>query len=119
MGVWGTLVEVRGFWGWVLSRVGVVKGLRLLVCVLDDVLQAAQGFVDRGGVWEGVEQVRSEEHHIGSLLDARVMFAANAFAEVEVRALCERVFEDGHSLSKGDTVLLEIGCRFGWVVLEN
>ena len=51
-----------------------------------DLLEAAQGFVDGLGVGEGVEQVGGDEDDVGSGLHAVVVFAAHAFAEVEVGA---------------------------------
>ena len=56
-----------------------------------DLLQRAQSFVDGLGVGEGVEQVQVDDREVCPLLQAVGVFAANAFAEIEVGARRERI----------------------------
>ena len=56
-----------------------------------ELLETAKRFVDGFGVWEGIEQVGGNDNDVCTLPHALVVFAANAFAEVEVGARGEWV----------------------------
>lgn len=56
-----------------------------------DLLEAAQGFVDRLRVWKGVEEIGVDDGEICPQLEAVEVFAAYTFAEVEIWAGSERV----------------------------
>jgi hypothetical protein len=71
-------------------------------------LEGAESFVDGFGVGEGVEKVGGDQDEVGSLLHAVEVFAADAFAEVEIWTRCEGIefrillhIDASHSLWRG------------------